>query len=191
VRGDVFDPAAGQVGQRNQPSADNKNPLAGGSEEGKAKDDTKARWTEELWLKQGYENLADLHMKQKRYAEAVEAYQKALDQSKDLKQQDAIRAKLLDALKAQLNVIDSVLAQSRETQDLRKKLLDSAQAYLKGVEGDLVKQLEAKPKSSPLASKLIIVAPKELLDQVGQGKMSFDDFRKAATVEYLTFGGSK
>jgi tetratricopeptide (TPR) repeat protein len=38
-----------------------------------------------------------------------------------------------------------------------------------------------------LPAKLILTASKRLLDQVGTGKISFEEFRKAATVEYVTF----
>jgi hypothetical protein len=37
----------------------------------------------------------------------------------------------------------------------------------------------------PVPGKLIVSAPKKLLDQVGSGKMTFDEFRKAAGVEFL------
>jgi tetratricopeptide (TPR) repeat protein len=37
-----------------------------------------------------------------------------------------------------------------------------------------------------LPSKLIVTASKKLLDEVGAGKMTFEAFRKAATVEYVT-----
>jgi hypothetical protein len=47
----------------------------------------------------------------------------------------------------------------------------------------------SKPASaaSPLPARLIITASKRLLDQVGAGKMSLEDFKKAATMEHLTF----
>jgi hypothetical protein len=43
--------------------------------------------------------------------------------------------------------------------------------------------------AAALPAKLIISAPKKLLDQAGGGKLSFEEFKKAATVEYLTFAG--
>jgi len=50
----------------------------------------------------------------------------------------------------------------------------------------------AKPAAgaakATLPTKLIISAPKKLLDQVGTGKISLDEFKKTATVQYLTFG---
>ena len=38
-----------------------------------------------------------------------------------------------------------------------------------------------------LPAKLIISASKEQLNQVGSGKLSFEEFKKAASVQYLTF----
>jgi len=45
------------------------------------------------------------------------------------------------------------------------------------------------PFSPPpsLPSKLIISAPKRLLDQVGAGKIPYADFRRQATVDYFGF----
>lgn len=141
--------------------------------------------------KQSYESLGDLHMRQKHYAEAIEAFKRALDQKPEQKTQEVIRGKLLDALKAQLDIVDAALAQSQETQELRKKLLDSAAAYLKGLEAEFNQESAKQAKKSSLPAKLIISAPKELLDQIGQGKVSFEDFKKGASVEYLTFGAAK
>ena len=38
-----------------------------------------------------------------------------------------------------------------------------------------------------LPSKLIISAPKRLLDQVGAGKIPYADFRRQATIDYFGF----
>src|SRR5262249_2913107 len=43
------------------------------------------------------------------------------------------------------------------------------------------------PSATPLPAKLIVSASKKLLDQVGSGKMSFEEFKKAATVQFLDF----
>ncbi len=42
----------------------------------------------------------------------------------------------------------------------------------------------AKSPANPVPPRLVISAPKKLLDQIGSGKMSFDEFRQAATVDY-------
>ena len=38
-----------------------------------------------------------------------------------------------------------------------------------------------------MPARLIVSAPKKLLDKAAESKMSLADFRKAATVEYLRF----
>jgi hypothetical protein len=43
-----------------------------------------------------------------------------------------------------------------------------------------------EPESAfPLPRKLIISAPKNLLDQVGAGKITFDEFKQAVTVQSI------
>ena len=39
----------------------------------------------------------------------------------------------------------------------------------------------------PLPAKLVVSASKKALDAVAAGKMSFEEFKKAANVEYLSF----
>src|SRR5260370_39008867 len=41
--------------------------------------------------------------------------------------------------------------------------------------------------TSSFPSKLVISAPKKLLDQVGAGKIPYADFRRQATVDYFGF----
>jgi hypothetical protein len=48
----------------------------------------------------------------------------------------------------------------------------------------------AQPQAA-LPGKMIVSATKRLLDQVGSGKLSFEDFKKQASVQYLTFGGAQ
>ncbi len=49
----------------------------------------------------------------------------------------------------------------------------------------------ATPPAAPLPIKLIVSAPKKLLDQVKEGKISFEEFRRQASVETLTFDGKR
>ena len=42
----------------------------------------------------------------------------------------------------------------------------------------------APPAKVELPAKLVISAPKKLLDLVGSGKLTFEEFRKNATIEY-------
>ena len=50
---------------------------------------------------------------------------------------------------------------------------------------------QARNAGLELPAKLIISAPKRLLDEVGTGKMSLAEFKKAASIEFLTFPGTK
>src|SRR5262249_46442921 len=45
--------------------------------------------------------------------------------------------------------------------------------------------------ANPLPAKLIISVPKTLLDQVGNGKISFAEFKKGAAVEYLPLAAAE
>jgi hypothetical protein len=44
-----------------------------------------------------------------------------------------------------------------------------------------------KPKAAALPSKLIISASKKLLAEVGAGKISFEDFTKGVSAEFVNF----
>jgi hypothetical protein len=73
--------------------------------------------------------------------------------------------------------------------DLARQAIESAvKAGKKPASGGTKNPAPARP--SPLPSKLIISAKKRILDQAGTQKISFDDFKKAATVEFLSFAAS-
>jgi hypothetical protein len=123
-----------------------------------------------------HEVLGDLHMKQGKAKEAIEAYQKAMEKEP---KRDVILNKLIQANVAANNYT--------KAQELLKNAKDLAK------QPTLVSAESAKPATPATASapalpaKLLISAPKKLLDLAGGGKISFDEFKKAATVEYLTF----
>jgi tetratricopeptide (TPR) repeat protein len=121
-----------------------------------------------------HEVLGDLHMKQGKAKEAIEAYQKALE--KEPKHQ-AVLNKLIQANVAANNYT--------RAQELLKNAKDVAK------QPATVTAESAKPPTPATApalpAKLLISAPKKLLDLAGNGKITFDEFKKAATVEYLTF----
>jgi tetratricopeptide (TPR) repeat protein len=124
-----------------------------------------------------YELLGDLLVKQSKTDEAVKAYRKALDQKPEAKQEVAIWRKL-----AQVYL---TLGQD----DAAQKAVESARkAGKKGAAGGT--QKPAPARSSPLPAKLIISASKKLLNQAGTSKITFDEFKKAATVEYLNFAST-
>src|SRR5262249_45649518 len=70
--------------------------------------------------------------------------------------------------------------------------LDQAIALLKEAEDAKSKPAPAvKPETAPLPVKMIISVPKKLLDQAGEGKMTFEEFCRQASVETLRFEGSQ
>jgi tetratricopeptide (TPR) repeat protein len=121
-----------------------------------------------------HEVLGDLHMKQGKAKEAIDAYQKAME--KDPKR-EVILNKLIQANVAANNYT--------KAQELLKNAKDLAK------QPPVATAETAKPATpaagAALPTKLLISAPKKLLDIAGAGKITFDEFKKAATVEYLTF----
>jgi tetratricopeptide (TPR) repeat protein len=132
-----------------------------------------------------YELLGDLHMKQGRFEEAIRAYEKAVQENPS---SVALRSKHLEALKSHVDVTQKQLeADKPKLEEMRKQLLEAAQEYANALGG---KKKEAAspappPPPPPLPAKLTVSAPKKLLDLVGQGKITFEEFQKAATIEYF------
>jgi hypothetical protein len=126
-----------------------------------------------------YELLGDLHMKQQQYKDALDVYNKAINayeqEAKTNPQADHNpRLATFYARQAQ-----ALLAQGQE--DAAMDLLKKAQSMRDGKKSADPKPKEpAKPR---VPAKLIISATKRQLDQVGAGKMTVDEFRKAASVE--------
>jgi tetratricopeptide (TPR) repeat protein len=132
-----------------------------------------------------YELLGDLHLKQGRFEEAVKAFEKAIQENPN---SVGLRGKYLEALKSHVEAIQKQLeADKPKLDEMRKQLLDAANEYAKALGG---KKEEAAPPQPPppppLPVKLTISAPKRILDQVGAGKMTFEEFRKSpeVTVEF-------
>jgi tetratricopeptide (TPR) repeat protein len=123
-----------------------------------------------------YELLGDLHLRQNKPSEAINAYQSALGQKPPAQQAAAICRKLARAYLAQNND-----AAARKAIALAVKFLKNAPNA--GQNGKVVRGKVA----ANLPAKLIISASKKLLDQVGRGKITFAEFRKEASVEYLNF----
>ncbi len=130
-----------------------------------------------------YELLGDLHEKQGRIAEALAAYQKAVELVPDPKTAAALYRKLARAWLAQANEADAAANQ---------KAVARALDYLKRLQETQAKAVSpSAPAPVPLPAKLTISAPKKLLDLAGSGKITLEEFKKAATVEYLTFPAEK
>ena len=141
-----------------------------------------------------YARLGDMRLKQGRSRESAEAFQKAIDVYRKLLARERIRSgedKEFEADRAAAAEVGAKLAQAY----LLLGESDKAVSALKGtfarypVTAGNKGASERSESTAPaeLPAKLIISAPKRLLEQVGSGKMSFDEFRKAASVQYLTF----
>jgi hypothetical protein len=147
--------------------------------------------------------LGDLHQKQGRYDEALATYNKAVvDLNGRLQAHDFTPpsgygprqvALIVELLELENRIIQCQLALKQEdkvtesVQKLKKwtNLLEKTEGYR-----DRAKSQAKNPSTSkegPLPTKVIITASKELLDQAGNGKISFDEFAKRAAVEVLQF----
>jgi hypothetical protein len=139
-----------------------------------------------------FTHLGDTRLRQGRAKEAVEAYQKAVD----------IYQKLLTwkadvQLGAKDSLVDLTAVNEAYSKLARSYLLvgenDRAYSVLKAATALTAPPSRgAKPTStasSPpaLPEKLLISVTKRMLDQVGTGKLTVEDFKQNATVEHLKF----
>jgi tetratricopeptide (TPR) repeat protein len=144
------------------------------------------------------ELLGDLHLKQGQSQQALEAYLKALTtldaewRKTDLNNADE------DQLIAQFQRrIGDLYAKQAQAQleagrlDEARQLLDKAKASRERAgKSAAEKPAAAKPAGPTLPARLTISATKRLLDQVGSGTISFDEFRKAARIESVPATGA-
>ncbi len=134
-----------------------------------------------------YELAGDLHLRQNNVGHAVQAYKDALTILAKVVSSRASEAQARNIYRklaqAYLSMADRINQQPGGNNTDRQ--LDMAIA--RAVEF-LRKAQQLKDGSSPVAAahlpaKLIVSAPKALLDQFGSGKMTFEEFRRAASVE--------
>ncbi len=150
----------------------------GGSARTGAADDDRAARTE--FHKQAL--LGDLAMKQNDFAQAAVAYNKAM-----------VNRRLLSTdANTELELVEVASKWARAL--LAQGKADDAERIVRGL-AKLTEHLGGTPHADQsavgkpamtLPSKLIITVPMKLLSQ-SAGRISFDEFRKAATIEYLTF----
>jgi len=127
-----------------------------------------------------YELLGDLHLKQGQGLEALHAYKQALDKSPDAQHAAVICLKMAQLF---LTVQKDEAAARRAMERARELLAQAAPAADKSAP----RPTAATGVAEPLPSRLMISAPKRLLDQVGASKITLEDFKKKATVERLSF----
>jgi hypothetical protein len=134
--------------------------------------------------------LGDLHVRQRRLEDAAKAYQDALRVLEQSLHGEKERTGKME-VKTLLAMVEAAnkLAQICTTQGNNERALHFLKIASRAA-GLAEEAAQGKPVAAgtvPLPSRLVISAPKKILDQVGAGKTSFEEFRKAATVEYLTF----
>jgi hypothetical protein len=143
-----------------------------------------------------FKNLGDMRLKDQRLKEAAEAYRQAVDgyqrilESKNIATQSEDQKKDQKQLFSAATEAYSKLAQAYLAQGEN----DKAAQTLKDLTGKIQQPLSAaantaanKPAPVVLPSKLIISAPKPLLDQVGSGRISFDAFKQGVRIQSLNF----
>jgi hypothetical protein len=133
--------------------------------------------------------MGDLHLKQNGPQSAIEMYEKAWLAYRKLLDEEPKAASATPDWQLHLEAVELLgkLGQcyrSKGDVERTRKVVD----YL-ALLGQKAGQPEGKAASvaGPLPAKLIVSASKKVLDQVGSGKLSFDEFKKAATVQYLDF----
>lgn len=121
------------------------------------------------------ELLGELHLKQGKHEEAMKAFHYVLKRISDPKREAELHRKLAQCY----------LMQGQD--EKARAELDQAITLMKKVMQAKVNPAPPSKPSPALPSKLIISAPKKLLDQVKEGKITFEEFRRQAHVETLRF----
>jgi tetratricopeptide (TPR) repeat protein len=125
--------------------------------------------------------LGELHLKQSKPDDAIKTLRQALELKPEGEQASTISRLLAQAL-VNTQKYDEAVQLLQKLADERKNKQTNAPPKT---------EASGAPQAAPLPSKLIISASKKLLDQVAAGQMSFEEFKKAASVEYLTFPTEK
>jgi hypothetical protein len=135
--------------------------------------------------------LGDLHMKQGKPHQAIEAYQIALGKMGNALSPSSSKGDQLAGLLVGVDACNKLADAYVRIGDS-----DSQAAEVLKKASELAKKAEeltggAVPANQPsaraaLPAKLIVTATKKQLDDVGSGKLTFEAFCKAAPVEYVT-----
>jgi hypothetical protein len=181
-------------GTGDSPGSSGKTPSSSGSERGEIADPRKPADSIVDLFRNGLA-LGHLHLKQGKPREAAKVYRdligrcgETLEALEKLPPETSAPDRL-HVVRVAMEVYAKLAQAQLELHDDEAvvKTLKEWQAF-----SDKYVQLAAAPKPDPAAkalanpvpARLVISAPKKLLDQVGSGKISFDEFRKAATIEY-------
>lgn len=145
--------------------------------------------------------LGDLHMKQGKGQEAVSAYKAAMDQldkgmfaKKGPNNYEFVAGDLpfvLMAVDISHKTAQAYVA-AGDNEAAHKELENASRLTREAEKLTVGAATTANPKpagSAALPNKLVVTASKKLLDDVGAGKLTFEAFCKAATVEYTGDSG--
>jgi hypothetical protein len=134
-----------------------------------------------------HELLGDLHLKQGQPDSAIEAYRKAVKLADKESSENPSQANTDRHRDALIKLAQAYLAAGREQEG--RSTMQTAVNYTGKIAPPAPDASPAtKPSATARPARLTISAPKKLLDQVGNGKMSLEEFRKQATVEYVPGG---
>jgi tetratricopeptide (TPR) repeat protein len=167
--GPATNPFQGYVGQNTMTPSGLTTAAQGTQPSGSNKQPSSAR---------DYEMLGDLHLKQGQYQAAAEAFKKAIgayeDETRD--NRPAEFTKLLGSLLAREAQAQIGLGHN----DRAVELLQQARSGASGQNTATAKAPNSKPR---VPAKLIISATRRQLAAIAGGQMSFDEFRRAASIE--------
>ncbi len=170
------------VHKTNPPSSARKS--AGGGSGGSAKTVSKQTNTSRSDRREeasDFELLGDLHQKQGHYGEAIKAFGRAAAREPGPGPNEAAR------LYRKMAQCFLALGQDEEAQEM----VGHIHSLRKESEDAKDKPAPAAKPVPALPVKLIISAPKKLLDEAKGGKISFEEFRRRARVETLEFGNRR
>jgi hypothetical protein len=130
-----------------------------------------------------YALLGDLAMKQHDYNQAVQSFTRASAVYKEPPRESDAQLELIEV---GTKLARALMAQGKkaEAEHVVKSVAQLSERLASGAAP--AKAADGKPQM-PLPTKLIITVPKKDLDLVGSNRIDFAAFRKAASVEYLTF----
>jgi tetratricopeptide (TPR) repeat protein len=129
--------------------------------------------------------LGDLHLKQGEPQAAIDAFRKAVAAAEREATTSPDSSDAQKSLRGTLHKLaQAYLAAGKD--DEARSFMEKA-AVLSGAKV-VTANPAAKPAAATRPARLTVSAPKKLLDQIGNGKISLEEFRKQATVEYVSEG---
>lgn len=177
---DMDKSASTETSAPRKPLVTGNNSAAAGGTAGAAKD-LRATAREEA---QKAVMLGDLHVKQGQTAQAAELYRKALEVLHKIENPASDWEMEIMELTVKWSRLMVALGKKDEATEALKRVAERVERFTKSrVQAKSAKESE----EIPLASRLILRVPKKVLDQMGTGKMTYEDFRKSSTIEHLSF----